>query len=499
MKIHLSLSMLVATIFLSLSSYAEDFSAVEKLINETKAVANLPSGTAIAVVKDDKIIYQGYFGYADIAKQKRVDENTSFYIASITKPYFALSMLLKEKQGQLTQSSNLANLFPNSVFSGFDANKVTVKHLLSHTMGIDNAPLVMATAYTGLHDEKIRQQLVDKSYVNEAFPLGSFSYSNVGYNILSVWSEKADETPWQDMLQQTVLTPLQSSQSSAYISDAEKNAWLLAKPYSIFSGKDKPLYLEKYDNTMHAAGGMISSVKDMANFLIVQLNQGKLNGKQVFPSHIIKKSQQQIAEVNSSYGEFKREGYAWGWYIGPYMNETTYHHFGGYAGTHSHLSFMPEKGLGVVILNNEDMLSSKLTAAVAKSIYATLLNKPEAINEAQTMATAIQKKIAQLPIHIKKQQEKLTQRKWQLSLAKAAYAGSYQHPEYGQVDIVHNEKDQLIVNWGQTHAIATAFTKPETVRVELIPNNGEVISFQLADQKIVGFTYNKTKFDKRIK
>ena len=140
---------------MSLSSFATDFSLIEKLINDTKAVTDLPSGTAIAVVKDDKIIYQGYFGYADIANKKKVDVNTSFYIASITKPYFALSMLLKEEQGQLSEKTNLQTLFPTSIFSGFYASKVTVKQLLSHTMGIDNEPLVMVTAYTGLHDEKV--------------------------------------------------------------------------------------------------------------------------------------------------------------------------------------------------------------------------------------------------------------------------------------------------------------------------------------------------------
>lgn len=498
MKIKLSLPILFTSISLSLSSFATDFSAVEQLINETKAVTNLPAGTAIAVVKDNEIIYQGYFGYADIANAKKVDANTSFYIASITKPYFALSMLLKETQGQLSENSDLQALFPSSKFSGFDASKVTVKQLLSHTMGIDNKPLVMATAYTGLHDKKVRQYLVNKSYLNEEFPLGTFDYSNVGYNILSVWSDKADKKPWQDMLKKTVLAPLQTTHSSAYISDTNNDTWQLAKPYSIFNGKDKPLYLQKQDNTMHAAGGMISSAKDMANFLMVQLNQGKLNGKQVFPSSVIAKSQQKIAEVDSHYGDFKRKGYAWGWYIGPYMNETMYHHFGGYAGSYSHLSFMPEKGLGVVILNNEDMLSSKLTAAVAKSIYAKLLNKPEAIAEAQAMATAVQKNVAQLPGHIKKRQAKMAQRKWQLSLAKSAYQGIYQHPEFGQVNINHNDLDQLVVSWGQTHAIATAFTKPETMRVELIPNSGEIIAFQLADKKVIGFTYNKAKFDKLI-
>ena len=114
MKIKLSLSILFTSISLSLSSFATDFTAVEQLINETKAVTNLPSGTAIAVVKDNKIIYQGYFGYADIANEKKVDANTSFYIASITKPYFALSMLLKEAQGQNTAQDLKYNTTANT-------------------------------------------------------------------------------------------------------------------------------------------------------------------------------------------------------------------------------------------------------------------------------------------------------------------------------------------------------------------------------------------------
>jgi len=496
MKMRQPLSILCLTLSLSIPSFAMDFSSVEKIINETKTLTDMPSGTAIAVVKNDKIIYQGYFGYADIASQKQVDENTSFYIASATKPFFALSMLLKEQQGQLSEENSLQSLFPKSNFSGFDANIITVKHLLSHTMGIDNEPLVMASAYTGLHDKSIRQQLVDRSYANQKFPLGTFDYSNVGYNILSVWSESADKKPWQDMLKETVLTPLQTSHSSAYISDANNNTWQLAKPYSIFNGKDKPLYLAKQNSTMHAAGGLISSAKDMANFLMVQLNQGKLNGQQVFPSNVIAKSQQKVADVNTSYGDFKREGYAWGWYMGPYMNETMYHHFGGYSGAHSHLSFIPEKGLGVVILNNEDMLSSKLTAAVAKSIYATLLNMPEETIKAETMVASIQKKAAQLPAMIKQQQKKMSQRQWQLSLPKTAYQGSYVHPDYGQVDIHHSQEDQLVVSWGQTHAIATAFTKPETMRVELIPNSGEIISFEVDNKRVKSFTYSHATFKK---
>lgn len=378
--------------------------------------------------KSDEIIYEGYFGYADIGEKKKVDADTSFYIASVTKPYFSLAMLMEEHRGRVSESTNMATMFPDMKFSGFSPEKVTVKHLLAHTMGIDNDPLVMTTAYTGMNDLKTREKLVQASYPDDEAPLNSFDYSNVGYNILSVWVDNKGKHNWQDLMQKNVFTPLKSERTSAYISAAAKNNWELAKPYSFRTGDDKPLYLSKQDNTMHSAGGMISSARDMANFLIVQLNDGKLDGKQVFPASVIQKSQQQITSATGNNRDFKRTGYAWGWFIGPYMDETLYHHFGGYSGTHTHLSFMPEKNIGIVVLNNEDTVSWEITRFVARGIYAALLNKQPHSEEAEQKATA--------------------------------------------------------------------FTEPDSIRVELIPNRGEVLQFQKNGEKVSGFSYQGTVFEK---
>lgn len=478
------------------TSNATDFSEVTNLVNDMKQQTNFPYGTAIAVVKGDEIIYQGYFGYSDIENKTEVNAATPFYIASITKPYFALSMLLKEQQGQIDESTTMATLFPKLNFANIDAKQVTVKHLLSHTMGIDNSPLAMISAYRGGHNLTERQQLVANSYPNSQAPLGTFDYSNVGYNILSVWVDQTEQMPWQAMLDNTVFQPLSLVHTSAYISDIDKKHWQKTKPYSISKPEKEPLYLSKYNDTMHSAGGMVSSAKDMASFLIAQLNQGKVNGKQVFPVEVINKSQQPLASLNKSYGEFKRDQYAWGWYVGPYLNETLYHHFGGYAGTHSHLSFMPEKNIGVVILNNEDMLSSKFTGIIAKQIYSLLLDDKNANITAKAEANTLRNKLNQLSQQLAKQQKKLAERKWQLSLEKHSYTGSYKHPLLGEVLITKDDNNSLNVSWGHLSTIATAYTKPDTMRVELIPNNGEIIQFSVNNQQVTGLTYNNEAFVK---
>jgi CubicO group peptidase (beta-lactamase class C family) len=130
----------------------DDFSAIDKYVNAAKKEVTLPSGTAIAIVEDGKIIYEGYFGYANIKEQKKVTDKTAFYIASITKPLFALSTLLMEHKEDIKDTTSMTEMFPELKFSHIDTGKIQLKHLMSHTGGILNLPFVATLAYTGNHE-----------------------------------------------------------------------------------------------------------------------------------------------------------------------------------------------------------------------------------------------------------------------------------------------------------------------------------------------------------
>ena len=197
-----------------------DFSAVDSMINRVKNAADLPSGTAVILVKGDDILYEGYFGYSDIGRQTRVDDGTVFYIASSTKPFFALNLLLKAHAEKLDTMASLQSLFPGVQFKGFDADEITIRDLLVHTSGVDNNPLVWATAFSGIHDAESRKAIVADSYPNEEAKHGIFDYTNVGYNILSVWADEAFDARWQDQLHEEIFKPLGMNQTSAYMSMA---------------------------------------------------------------------------------------------------------------------------------------------------------------------------------------------------------------------------------------------------------------------------------------
>lgn len=477
---------------------APNFDAIAKLVNTAKDAAHLPSGTAVAIVKDGKIIYQGYFGYADIQAQQKVDKNTEFYIASSTKPFFALNALLEARAGKLDTDASLQSLFPDLDFPAIDAKRVTVRNLLTHTHGIDNLPLVWATAFSGIHSPSSLRGLVADSKPNTNAPLGTFQYTNVGYNILSVALGDRLKRPWQDELAHNIFQPLGMTHTSAYMSDADKHGWTVAKPYSLMSrNPTQPLYLQKTDATMQAAGGMITTADDMARFLIAEMNHGKLDGKQVISADVIRRSQKKQATTDAHYLDFKRDGYAWGWYTGTYKGKRMLHHFGGFAGYHAHLSYIPDIHAGLVVLNSEDFLSARLTSLIADLAYGTLLQEPDIKKKVDKRLAGLVKHLQGMDRMVAKHYEKIDARPWRLSQPTAAYVGEYKNELLGTIQVTSSGKSHLHLEWGNLHADATGYDKPDVIRVALVPNSGNLVSFQVQKNAAQSLTLDGMVFTKR--
>jgi CubicO group peptidase (beta-lactamase class C family) len=491
----------LATILLAASSnvfaIAPSFGELAGLIQKTKEATAHPSGTAVAVVKDGKIIYQGYFGYADIERKQPASTDAVFYIASATKPFFALNALLFADKKHIDTNTSLQRMFPDMQFNGIDAGSISAKNLLTHTSGVENEPLVWATAYSGIHDATSRRALLSESKANKEAGLGSFQYSNVGYNILSIWLDQKSAKPWQVQLNESIFKPLGMKHTSAYISTAEAKDWLLAAPYSFASAEpNMPLYLRKADNTMQAAGGLVSTAPDLAKFLIAQLNDGRFKNKQVFPKTVITQSHASQAIVDNSYLDFKRQGYAWGWYTGEYKGKQMLHHFGGFAGFHAHMSFIPESGIGLVVLNNEDALSPRLTNLIADYTYSLLLSEPDTSKRLTARFNELLAQSKQLQAASAKQRSTLQQRIWKLTLPIETYVGTYQHPLLGSITIAPSANKSLRVDWGKLSAIASAYDRADYIRIEFSPNSGDFIAFKTDPEHVLSLTFADATFIK---
>lgn len=475
-----------------------NFAPLAKLVDDTKQVTGQRSGTAIAVIKNGKVIYQGYFGYADIEKKIPITAETAFYIASSTKPLFALNILLQETSGNLDTGNSLQSMFPTTKFEGFDAGAITAHDLLVHASGIDNEPLVWATAFSGIHDQNSLARLVAASYPNTGIAHGQFSYSNVGYNITSLWATRVLGTPWQEQLRHSVFEPLEMHHSSAYMSEAKAAGWQVAEPYTIASqAPNEPIYLRKTDETMHAAGGVIAAAPDLARLMIAELDGGKVDGKQLLPSKVIARSQEDQIKLDEQYLDFHRTGYAWGWYSGIYKQQRMLHHFGGFAGYHAHLSFMPDAGIALVVLNNEDMLAGRLTSLIADYVYGSLLEDQETLKRVTERFAELNTGIAQMQSGLGKRQAALDARPWALTLPKAAYAGTYNHELLGDFNVSVDNDGRMQLTWGRVNAIATGMEQSDQVRVEFVPNSGKVVGFVVENERVTGITFNGMRFERK--
>ncbi len=487
------------------SAQSIDFAPLTSFVKQAKNTSELPSGTAIAIIKDGKVIYQKNFGYSDIAMQKRVTKDTAFYVASTTKPFYALSTLIDIDKGQLKATDSLATLFPKDSFTQLSpevVKQVTVKDLLVHGSGIENEDLGWAVAYTGIHDFASRKaMLFEQTKPLKETKHGEFDYTNFGYNLLSVWSDSHNKISWQEKLKNNVFAPLQMTHTSSIISNARQSGWDIAKPYSFINSIEHnntdPLYLEKVDNTMHSAGGMVTSASDMAQMVIAQLNQGKIDGKQVIPAEIIKNSQSQQIKTEGKYDDFLRDGYAWGWYTGDYHGERMLHHLGGFAGTHALISFMPERNIGIVVLNNEDFISRRVTGAISHIAYSILLEQSDGTAEAKAGLETVSSIAEKFPSMLAKHQTKLTSRKWQLSNDRKDYRGKYAHPTLGSIEVSLDDKENFAFTWGQLKTSAMAFTKPNSMRTEFIMFNGNMVQFNQVENKIASLDYEGNTFVKQ--
>jgi CubicO group peptidase (beta-lactamase class C family) len=353
-------------------------------LDDTMRATNTPS-LAVAVVKDDQVIYQQTFG---------APANARFYLASAAKPMTALAAKLTlDIDAPLTTTLPALKLPPP-----LDPARMSVRDLLTHRLGFDNDPVIWRTSYSGdWTDAQLFPLLERDSTVTPRV----FRYDNLGYILTTYAIERAAGEPWPKVLRARVLDPLGMNDTS-----------------------DVPCIATKSARTMNrGAGGLCTTIADMTRWLRVQMSGGMLDGKQLFPATLMRETHAPQIDLKKKFGRVDRYAYALGWYHGDYEHDLLMHHFGSYPGAWAHISWMPEQHLGVVVLSTAD---NPLADAVAFLAYDTLLGKAD-----------VQKKFDDDVQMIRARQAKIAEELAKLSaidMPKAAI-GTYSNDAYGTMTV----------------------------------------------------------------
>ncbi|HKO57703.1 MAG TPA: serine hydrolase domain-containing protein, partial [Thermoanaerobaculia bacterium] len=327
-------------------------------IRDAVAATGTP-GLVAVVVDRNGIIYSESFGLRDKERKLPVTSNTRFYIASSTKSFNALAALLTiDIDAPLDETLPKLRLPPP-----LDPARMSLRDLMTHRLGFSNDPVVVRTSYTGNWDDEWIWSAMQR--FTKITPR-KYEYDNLGYNLLGYAI-----APWQETVAQRVLLPAGLGATTTRVPPAGAE---VAVPYTI--SRDGWLRVEpKTPMQMHAAGGMYSTANDLARWLRIQLGEGTIDGREIFPRRIIRETQSPQIHFKQRFQRFDRFAYGLGWVMADLDGDLVIHHFGGYVGAQAHVSFMPERGLGIAVLTNSD---GPFAHAVASYLYDRLRNRPDA-------------------------------------------------------------------------------------------------------------------------
>ena len=451
-------------------------------------------GLALAVVDERGLIHAAGFGVADVATGAAVTPDTRFYIASATKSVTALSFAAMARRGEVDLDAPLADWAPPSGVPGDIAARITLTDLLSHRSGVDNAPIAFRVAYSGDWTPEVLWRLTAETASRDT-PRGQFVYANSGYNLATVLAERRWGRDWRELVESEVLAPLGMTATTACIDEARAAGVVVASGhFGRIPGQPERSPLQKTDATMQSAGGLVSTASDMALWLEAQINDGRVGGRQVFPAGLVASTHASQVTQDATFGPYVRTGYGLGWQVGRYGDDLLVHHFGNFSGSRAHVSFMPERRLGVAVMINEDAFAGDLADLVANYAYDWFAGLPDLDAAYGARLDALIAERDRRRAGVAGAVEARTKRPRTLSLANAAYVGDYVNDAYGAVAI-REAGERLSVAIGVQQALAEYLTEAEGLRVELTPFRGEAVVFQRgADGRPVSLTYQDVVF-----
>lgn len=411
---------------------------IDSFIKLVRDSLNIKTGLTISVVRGDSILFEKAYGYSNIGKKIRANVNTPFYIASSTKSFTAELTKILSDENILNIDDPIGKYLPDlKLPAPLSTKTISLRDLLTHRSGIESIPIVLRTAYTGQHTRRKLLELYSKC----RFTGKKYRYTNTDYVLAGIIIDSVTGKSWKDLLKEKIFAPLGMKNTSAHASHYSKHE--LPANYTTTAGKAKTVNLEKTDATMHAAGGIYSTADDLARWLIFNINNGMYNGRAIVSPESMKEIRSAQEDFSQTFFKYKRFAYGLGWIRSDYNGRLLIHHFGSYAGTRSHISFMPEEKLGVAALINDDGDAFYTPDLFADYIYNVLEN----VNGADSIAYSELNYISE---RAKKAKEKAELEKSREAVPLPPdfnydnYTGTYTNNDYGSVKIERKNKTLFI-------------------------------------------------------
>ncbi len=304
-------------------------------------------GMAIAVVFDDEVVYLGGFGVREEGKPDEVDADTVFQLASFSKPISSTVVAAIVGGGSASWDSRIADIDPTfQLHDAYPTEQLTIRDLFSHRSGLPgNAGNELEELGYDRDTILHRLRLVPPS---SSFRAG-YSYSNFGITEGAVAAARTIGKSWEDAAEDLLYKPLGMTSTSSRYSDflsrsnrATLHVW--------YDGKWQAL-AKRMPDAQAPAGGVSSSVRDLAEWMRLELAGGKYDGKQLISADALAETHVPVIARVSSLGE--QSFYALGWAVDYTRYGLSWGHAGAFSvGARTLVSLLPNEKLGIIVLSN---------------------------------------------------------------------------------------------------------------------------------------------------
>lgn len=316
---------------------------IDSLITSLMKEQNI-IGCGVTIVKDSGIVISKGYGFADLENKKLVDPGkTLFRTASVCKVVVATTLMMLKEKGAIDFNTDINKYLKRFKIDNKFGNPITVAHLLTHTPGFD--------------DFYIGKSACNE---NEAIPLGEFlmkhlpervtspgevnSYSNIGMALAALLVEDITGKDFEEYVVENIFLPLNMTKSSFRTKKEFKDN--IYKGYVYLNGKQLEFPFDFLND--YPAGQMLTTVNEFSNFMLMQLNKGNFNGKQIVDSILIEEMQ----SVHFTHHPKLNSAFGYGIMIEKYSSTKLLSHGGGYPGILTLMRLFPELHFGVFIAIN---------------------------------------------------------------------------------------------------------------------------------------------------
>jgi CubicO group peptidase (beta-lactamase class C family) len=408
---------------------------LDALIKAAMAEWQVP-GLAIAVVHGDAAADLRAYGLRDVAAGLPVTADTQFNICSITKSFTAAGLGLLVDEGRLDWSDRVQDHLPEfRLHDPVATERITVCDLLCHQSGLPRHEWIwMPGDLTREEMVHAMRHLEPNRDIRECF-----QYQNLCYVVAGMVAERISGQTWEEFTRNRLLTPLGITHACFSPQELEQG-FNCARPYAMDGRHCRRTEFWAMRDT--PAGGINTSVAGMAGWLRCLIDEGRFGGVPLLTPQTVQAMQAPRAYAGpSEFAELGHTHYGFGLGSHHYRGDRIVEHGGGWIGWGSLLLMVPGRRVGVVILTNRDaspvgeIIAYAAVDALCQRDRFPWLDRFRALRQDPSRGAE----------HGRRSRATARRSHTRPSRPLPDYAGAYEHPAYGRMEIAAADG---ILRWG---------------------------------------------------